>query len=93
MKVSASKPELPPFLQRIREQLVADEDADRREQSDRKRKSRPIRSDDPDDAPELVRVGDEEITEEEFERMKKGKLNSSLDFYRNIAVAAILDSH
>lgn len=73
VKVSGARPDLPPFLQRIREQLVADEDADRREQSEKKRKSRPARIEDPDDAPELVRVGDDNITEEEFERMKNGK--------------------
>lgn len=73
IKVSGSKPELPPFLQRIREQLVADEDSERKEQSEKKRRSRPARAEDPEDAPELVRVGNEEITEEEFEQMKKGE--------------------
>ena len=73
-KISISKPELPPFLQRIKEQIVANEDADRREQSQRKRKERPGRPDDPDDDPTIVKLGDEDLTEEEYKRMKKGKL-------------------
>lgn len=74
-KIQITKPEPPPFLQRMREQIVANEDAERREQSERKRKSNPRRSDDPDDSPTVVRIGDEDLTEEEYKRLKLGKFH------------------
>lgn len=78
--ILASKPELPPFLQRMKEQIVANEDSERREQSQRKRKerddrlgSRLGRQTDEQDEPTVVKVSDDDLTEEEYKRMKRGK--------------------
>lgn len=70
-RIQASKPELPPFLQRMKEQVVINEDNERRERAERQRKLRPIRPDDPDDGPTIVKIGDDDITEEEYKRIKK----------------------
>lgn len=72
-RIHISKPEPPPFLQRMKEQIVANEDAERRQQSERKRKNGPRKSDDLDDGPTIVRIGDEDLTEEEYKRLKLGK--------------------
>lgn len=72
-KIQITKPEPPPFLQRMREQIVANEDAERKEESERKRKNKPRGSDDPEDAPTVVRIGDEDLTEEEYKRLKLGE--------------------
>lgn len=79
-KIQMSKPDLPPFLQRMKEQIVANEDADRREQSEKKRKQREASGanarrggDDDDDDPTIVKVNEEDLTEEEYKRMKLGK--------------------
>lgn len=75
-KIHMSKPELPPFLQRMKQQIVANEDAERKEQSQRKRKNGPRTSDDPDDDPTIVRIGDEDLTEEEYKKLKLGECHS-----------------
>lgn len=72
-KVHMSKPEPPPFLQRIRERIVANEDADRRERCEKKRKERPGKVEDPEDDPTVVKLNDSDLTEEEYKRMKLGK--------------------
>lgn len=75
-QIQASKPEPPPFLQRIREQIVANEDADRRDRSDKRRLERPnkrINDDDGDNDPTIVKLRDEDLTEAEYKRMKTGK--------------------
>lgn len=69
-----SKPELPPFLQKMKEQIVADEDAERKEQSQKKRKNRPSGTVAEDDDPTIVKIDDNDLTEEEYKRMKLGKL-------------------
>lgn len=76
-KVHISKPELPPFLQRMREQIVANEDAERKEQSEKKRKGRPNQNlNDDDDDYTVVKLDDDGLTEEdvkEYKKIKKGK--------------------
>lgn len=77
-KVHISKPEPPPFLQRMREQIVANEDADRKEQSEKRRKNRPNqRVDDADDDEyTVVKLDKDGLTEEEvreYKKIKKGK--------------------
>lgn len=67
--IQASKPDLPPFLQRMKERIVANEDQDRRERGERLRKTRKITGEDDDD-PVVVKVADEDITEEDYKRMK-----------------------
>lgn len=69
-KIHMSKPELPAFLQRMKEQIVANEDAERKEQSQRKRKTGANRAGDDEDDPTIVRIGDEDLTEEEYKRLK-----------------------
>lgn len=71
VSVQGSKPDLPPFLQRMREQIVADEDNERRLRGERQRKLRPNRPEDPDDDPSIVKLSEGDITEEEYKRMKK----------------------
>lgn len=68
-----SKPELPAFLQRMKEQIVANEDAERKEQSQKKRKSGTSKPGDDEDDPTIVRIGDEDLTEEEYKRLKLSK--------------------
>lgn len=72
-KIQISKPEPPAFLQRMREQIVANEDAERKEHS-QKRKERARRGDDIDDDPTIVKLDDEDLTEEEYKKLKTGKL-------------------
>lgn len=77
-KVHISKPEPPPFLQRMREQIVANEDADRKEQSEKRRKNRPNQSvdDADDDEYTVVKLDKDGLTEEEvreYKKIKKGK--------------------
>lgn len=74
-KIQISKPELPPFLQRMKEQIVANEDNERREASERKRKSGGHRGNS-EDEPTIVRIGDEDLTEDEYKRLKLGKCQS-----------------
>ena len=75
-QIQASKPEPPPFLQRIREQIVANEDADRRDRSDKRRLERPNKRGTDDDDPTIVKLNDEDLTEAEYKRMKIGKLKT-----------------
>lgn len=77
-KVHISKPEPPPFLQRMREQIVANEDADRKEQNEKRRKNRPNQSvdDADDDEYTVVKLDKDGLTEEEvreYKKIKKGK--------------------
>lgn len=73
-KINMTKPDLPPFLQRMKEQIVANEDAERKERSERKRKDRPSSTNDSlDDDPTIVKLNDDDLTEEEYKRMKKGE--------------------
>lgn len=77
-KVHISKPEPPPFLQRMREQIVANEDADRKEQSEKRRKNWPNQSvdDADDDEYTVVKLDKDGLTEEEvreYKKIKKGK--------------------
>lgn len=71
VKIHMSKPELPPFLQRIKEQVVENEAIDRKIQSERKRKDRPKREEDPEDNPTIVKLNDDDLSEEEYKRLKK----------------------
>lgn len=73
-KVHISKPEPPPFLQRMREQIVANEDVERKEQSEKRRKSRPNQGlDDGDDDYTVVKLDEDGLTEEEVREYKKIK--------------------
>lgn len=75
-QIQARKPEPPPFLQRIREQIVASEDADRRERSDKRLLERPnkaVNDDDGDNDPTIVKLNNDDSTEAEYKRMKTGK--------------------
>lgn len=75
-QIHAAKPEPPPFIARLREQIVANEDADRRERSEKRRRemgSGRVRGGDDDDDPTVVKVNEEDLTEEEYKRMKLGK--------------------
>lgn len=88
VKVHGSKPELPPFLQAMKQQIVANEDAERRERSLRKRKEMASgaratgggarggdsANDDDDDGPSVVKLHDDDLTEEEYKKMKRGTL-------------------
>lgn len=71
--IQVGKPELPPFLKRMKEQIVTNETtiedkskrlqkADERDFEDRK-----------DEAPTVVKLKDCDITEEEYKRLKEGK--------------------
>lgn len=76
-KIEVSKPEAPAFLQRIREQIAAGEDEERRQQGQKKRKEReqrygPERVAD-EDEPAIVKLADGDIDEQEYRRMKLGK--------------------
>lgn len=72
--VHMTKPEAPKFLQRMREQIVANEDAQRRELSQKRRRERGSGGDrDPEDDFTVVKVNEEDLTEEEYKRMKLGK--------------------
>lgn len=74
-QIHMSVPEPPPFLRRMREQIVANENAERQEQSERRRSERPKRRiGDDDDDPTVVKLRDNDLTEEEYKRMKLGKL-------------------
>lgn len=78
-QIHMSKPEPPAFLQRMREQIVANEEAERQEQIVKKRKSRPVgQSEDPDDDPTVVKLTEGDLSKEEYERMKKGKFEGML---------------
>lgn len=75
--IDISKPEAPAFLQRMREQIAANEDQERREQSQRKREERrqrfgPERVAD-EDEPAVVRLAEGDIDEQEYKRIKRGK--------------------
>lgn len=72
-KIQISKPEPPKFLQRIREQLVASEDLDRKEKSIRKRKERDEKDETGEDFPTIVKLSSDDLTEEEYKKMKKGE--------------------
>lgn len=76
-KIHISKPEPPPFLQRMREQIVANENAERKERSEKRSRDRPNRAtDDAEDDYTVVKLDDDGLTEEEakeFKRLKKGK--------------------
>lgn len=77
--IHVSKPELPPFLQRMKEQIVANEDADRRERGENKRKNRPAKADDDgDDDPTVVKLNEGDLSEEEYKRMKRGEFSIRL---------------
>lgn len=93
VQVHGAKPELPPFLQAMRQQIVANEDTERKERSLRKRKessksgagSSRRRGEEEDD-PTVVKLGDNDLTEEEYKRMKRGTLSelSSASFINKI---------
>lgn len=68
--IEGSRPDLPPFLQRMREQIVEAEDAQRKADSERRRKTR---ADNPDDGFTIVKLAEEDLTEEEYHKMKLGK--------------------
>lgn len=82
VKVHGAKPELPPFLQAMKQQIVANEDAERKERSLRKRKemsksgasSRGGGVDSDDNEPSVVKLNDNDLTEEEYKKMKRGML-------------------
>lgn len=80
VQVHGAKPELPPFLQAMRQQIVANEDSERKERSLRKRKEMSKsggsrRSAEEEDDPTVVKVDDNDLTEEEYKRMKRGTLS------------------
>lgn len=68
--IQAGRPEPPPFLQRMREQIVANEREEIRERGERMRKARPQRPDDSEDDPSVVKIGEDDLTEEEYKRMR-----------------------
>lgn len=72
-KIHMSKPELPPFLQRMKEQIVQNEEIERKEQSERKRKNRVPRQEEPDDDPTVVKLDDDDLSEDEYRKLKKDK--------------------
>lgn len=74
--IQIEKPELPPFLQRMREQIVANEDSERKERAQAKRKDRTNVDGDIGDDPAIVKIGDDDLTEEEYKKVKLGKFIS-----------------
>lgn len=80
VNILGAKPEAPKFLQQIREQLVAREDAERKDRADRKRKERQSRREptDSDDDPTIVKLEEGDITEAEYKRMKHGKYSAHI---------------
>lgn len=69
--IKCLKPEAPAFLQRMKEEIASKESDERRERCERRRKLRSERFDDPEDAPAIVKVDKDGISEEEYKRMKK----------------------
>ena len=76
VQVHGAKPEMPAFLQRFKEQIVAIEDNDRRERSEKRRRERRDEPTNPDDDPTVVKLNEDDMTEEEYKRMKIGKFHS-----------------
>lgn len=70
-KIQMSKPELPKFLQKIKEQIVINEETERKEQAAKKRKDRVPKPDDPEDDPTIVKIDDDDLTVEEYKRLKR----------------------
>lgn len=87
-KIQMTKPEPPPFLQRIREQMLANEGVERREQAELKRKLRPNRPDDPDDDPLIVQLNQDDLTEEEYKRIKHGKYAKGSGLHNSRTIVA-----
>jgi len=72
--IQGSKPEPPPFIARIRQQLVENEDAERRIRSEKRRREGGIHSTgDEEDDPRVVKLNEDDLTEEEYKRMKLGE--------------------
>lgn len=78
MAVQGARPEPPSFIAKMREKIVAKESVERQERSDKRRRDQMERGyqddGDDEDTPRVVKLSQEDMTEEEYKRLKLGKL-------------------
>jgi hypothetical protein len=73
VQIHGSKPELPTFLQRMKEQIVESENKERQIRNEKRQREKPGGSKQHDeDDPTIVQLEDGDVSEAEYKRIKMG---------------------